>query len=442
MNEIYKHEFFNSNVSRCDASKYTPMSKEVFAEIVGTRKIYLWGAGQKGRGFYRALKRNGFAVEAFLDVSASLQSIGYDGVKVIHPDDVLENAELLQDSYILTATVDIKNKEMKARLSSLDRHVGQDFDDIQTLAPFYPTIEVTGICNIQCSSCPRSDRELLPNGKYMSLKDYKSVVHKLIEEIPFLYLVDLYIWGEPILNKELPDIIRLNNELGLSTGISTNLNDIRNMPASLDAEPALVRVSLSGMSAETYEVTHTKGKWSKVEKNLRALSELVAERGSKTIIELYFHMYKHNLHELAAAKEMCEKYGFRFHPALGIIFQPLVLKKIESGGQTPLSALLAEEQLIRGLDELIEECRAQAELPCVLTRVVPVINWDMTVMACCSFTGKPIAANYLDVSLSDIIAQRTYSDTCGTCQSHGLHRWNNQTSYTDLVTEMAVDQAE
>ena len=100
----------------------------------------------------------------------------------------------------------------------------------------------------------------------MSLKDYKSVVHKLIEEIPFLYLVDLYIWGEPILNKELPDIIRLNNELGLSTGISTNLNDIRNMPASLDAEPALVRVSLSGMSAETYEITHTRGKWSKVEK--------------------------------------------------------------------------------------------------------------------------------------------------------------------------------
>jgi len=375
-----------------------------------------------------------------LDVSEKLQLLGYDGVKVIHPDEVLLSPDTLKDSFILTATVDIKNREMKAQLVSLGRQAGKDFDDIQTLAPFYPTIEVTGICNIQCSSCPRSDRELLPNGKYMSLANYERVIRKMVLEMPFLYLVDLYIWGEPILNKDLPDMIRLNNELGLSTGISTNLNDIRNMPASLDAEPALVRVSLSGMSAETYEITHTKGKWSKVEKNLEALSKLVAERGSKTIIELYFHIYKHNLHEVAAAKKMCEKYDFRFHPALGIILQPLVLKKIQSAGETPSSALLAENQLLRNLDDLLDECHSQNSLPCILKRVAPVINWDLSVMACCSFTGAPLLKNYLEVSLNEIIENRTFSHTCGTCQSNSLHRWNHQTTYTKFLAEVTDGQ--
>lgn len=433
MNNVTKHEFFNSNVSRCDASKYSPMTKEDFQRIVGSRKIYIWGAGQKGRGFYQALKRNGFDVCAFLDMSEALQQIGFDGVNVIHPDEVLNSPELLNNSFILTATVDMKNKEMKSKLVSLGRQLGRDFEDIQTLAPFYPTIEVTGICNIQCSSCPRSDRELLPNGKYMSLEDYEKVIRKMITEIPFLYLVDLYIWGEPILNKKLPDIIKLNNRLGLATGISTNLNDIRNLPSTLEADPALIRVSMSGMTADTYEITHTKGKWSKVEKNLKILSELVNERGSKTIIELYFHIYKHNLHEVNDAKKMCEDYGFRFHPALGTILQPLVLKKLQSNGQTPISALLAEEQLLRPLEDLLKECEEQSSKPCILTRVVPVINWDLSVMACCSFTGAPLKKNYLEVSLSDIINARTYSSTCGTCQSNSLHRWNHQTTYTEFL---------
>jgi hypothetical protein len=194
-------------------------------------------------------------------------------------------------------------------------------------------------------------------------------------------------------------------------------------------------VSLSGMSAETYELTHTNGKWRRVEKNLGELSRVISETGANTIVELYFHIYKHNLHEIDAAKGMCDEYGFRFHPALGIILQPLVLKEITSGIK-PKSAKIADDRLLRSVESLLSECREQASQPCILTRVAPVINWDSSVLACCSFTGEPLFKSYLDVSLDEIINHRTYSATCGTCQSNALHRWNNQASYAPLIEEV------
>ena len=47
----------------------------------------------------------------------------------------------------------------------------------------------------------------METGKYMSASDYKKVITKMVSEIPFLYLVDLYVFGEPLLNKELPEIM-------------------------------------------------------------------------------------------------------------------------------------------------------------------------------------------------------------------------------------------
>jgi hypothetical protein len=42
------------------------------------RKIYIYGAGNDGRGIFHALKRNGFNVEAFIDRSTILTGGGGD----------------------------------------------------------------------------------------------------------------------------------------------------------------------------------------------------------------------------------------------------------------------------------------------------------------------------------------------------------------------------
>lgn len=421
--------------SKCNASRYKVFSIADATRLFDSRKLYIWGAGQKGRGFWQALHRCGFEIESFIDSSPEMQTKSFMGIGTISPGSFFSLPKASEDAFVLTASVDTKNKVIFEELLRHGFEKGVSFDNIQILSPFYPTIEVTGLCNLRCSSCIRSDKSLIEDGKHMNYEDYKKVITKLIDEIPFVYLVDLYVFGEPMLNKDLPQIIRLNNTLGLASGISTNLSDIRHLEAVLDEHPALIRISLSGFSSDTYDVTHTGGKWSTVSKHLERLATLVSERGNRTIVELYFHIYSHNKHEISAVKEMCEKFGFRFHPCLAVLFSDFALQYSREKTVSE-SAKIANDLTLIPMQSLLDDCRNQAHLNCILTRVVPVINWDLSVMPCCNYTYSQIAPNYLDISFEELINKRTHSTVCEACQLHALHRWNNQLYYANFVAEV------
>jgi len=427
--------------SKCDAGKYHVWTTSDAQRLIGNREVFIWGAGQKGRGFLLALRRNGFSISNFIDSSSAMQKKSFAGVGGISPQEFFDMyGPKRKAAFVFVASVDAKNKQIFKELEASGFTKGVDFEDIQTLSPFYPTIEVTGICNLRCSSCIRSDKEIIDDGKYMSFENYEKVIKKMISEIPFLYLVDLYVWGEPILNKDLPKMIRLNNELGLASGLSTNLNNIKNLEAVLDAGPAQIRVSLSGASPETYEITHTGGKWKKVENNLQILSQLISERGKKTLVEVYFHIYKHNVHEIGKIKEVCRKLEFNFHPSLGILFHDFALQYTQDGAVSE-SARPAMERLIIPMPDLVHDVIENGSKNCILTRVVPVVNWDLTVMPCCTYSYSSIEKNYLDLPLSELIPMRTQSSVCATCQSHSLHRWNNQGFYSELVNKIVTENS-
>jgi tRNA A37 threonylcarbamoyladenosine dehydratase len=53
-------------------------SKDDLDKMFQNKKIYIYGAGNDGRGVFHALKRNGYKVEAFLDRSKILTGGGGD----------------------------------------------------------------------------------------------------------------------------------------------------------------------------------------------------------------------------------------------------------------------------------------------------------------------------------------------------------------------------
>ena len=269
----------------------------------------------------------------------------------------------------------------------------------------------------------------------MSFEKYRQIVNKMVKEMPFLYLVDLYMWGEPLLNPSIAEIIRYGNAIGIASGLSTNLNNISQLEKALEEKPALLRVSISGLSKETYEVTHTGGRWVNVEKNLKTLSELVRRNGNKTIVEFYFHIYKHNIHEIEEARALCSNYGFRFHPALATVFADYALR-YRLTGEIPELARTAADLLVRNVDDLLQECDSNNEKSCILTRCVPNVDWDGSVKACCNYAHGIITEEYLKIPLEKIVELRTISDTCGICQENSLHRWNFQTSYIQFVQDL------
>lgn len=424
--------------SRCDASKYKQFTSESAKIFLGSKSVFIWGAGQKGQGFNAALQRNSISVVGFIDSSKMLQGKLVNGLRVYSPEEFFDDFNS-ENSFVLTASVDKKNAEIGKTLEIQGFTKDISWCDIQKFCPFYPTIEITGICNLKCSSCIRSDKEIVPNGKYMRFSEYKMVIDKLIKDIPFLYLVDLYIFGEPILNKDLAKIIKYNKQLGVASGLSTNLNKIDNLRSVMEAGPAQLRVSISGMSTETYDVTHTGGKWTKVRENLKVLRDLRREFSEQTIVEFYFHIYKHNIHEINIAKQLCEDYGFRFHPSLAVLFPDFVLD-YRKNGTLNKNAQTASDLTILDLDSLISDCDEYSEKNCILTRIVPVINWDMSVMPCCNYTYSKIHPNYLNCEFDELINLRTNSIQCADCQDWSLHRWNDQMMYAPFINKL-VDAA-
>jgi len=267
---------------------YPIFSPKDAAELFKGRDLYIWGAGLKGRGFKRALERNGFFVKGFLDSASLLQGTKFQNTPVYDPDHLLKNEIALKESFILVASVDRKNSEIFQECTNRGLVKSNDFINIQELSPYYPTIEITGTCNLKCINCPRGNSlNPLRSGGLMKSSSYLKVAEKLIKEIPFLYLVDLYIWGEPLLNPDLPEIIRINNQLGIASGISSNLNACKNLEAVIKAGPAQIRVSMSGFGEKHYEKTHKGGKWNVLYQNLVALYQAIEKFQTGTLVEIY-----------------------------------------------------------------------------------------------------------------------------------------------------------
>ena len=151
-------ELIHKTESRCNAD-YKIFGVDDAGELFAGRDIYIWGAGLKGRGFQLALERNGFKVAAFLDSNIEFLGGDYQGTPILHPDAILARGDAKETAFILTATVDTKNKVLFKLCEAAGLERGVDFENIQTLSPFYPTIEITGICNLRCRSCPRGNPE-------------------------------------------------------------------------------------------------------------------------------------------------------------------------------------------------------------------------------------------------------------------------------------------
>src|SRR6185369_2034887 len=85
--------------------------------------------------------------------------------------------------------------------------------------PWSAKIEPTNVCNLQCTYCPRED----PTYKLgmMSLDRFRYLINE-IKEHPFI--IAIHLWGEPLLHKELPNMIRYAVDSGIGTYVSSNFN--------------------------------------------------------------------------------------------------------------------------------------------------------------------------------------------------------------------------
>lgn len=145
-------------------------------------------------------------------------------------------------------------------------------------------IEVTNKCMLNCIKCPRNimDRAV----GQMSLELFKSIID---QSYPYIYFSWLHLFGDPILNPKLPDMIRYASEKGIKCGISTNgiaLNEKVAKEISLAGTDTII-ISIDALSEKTYSKIRKGGNFKKVIENTEKFLILPERRLIKnTIIQM------------------------------------------------------------------------------------------------------------------------------------------------------------
>ena len=76
-------------------------------------------------------------------------------------------------------------------------------------------IEITNICNLNCSFCQKIDRKL----EFMDIETFKKIIKDIKNYTDYIYL---HVKGEPLLHKEIYNFIDIAGKEGLKVNITTN----------------------------------------------------------------------------------------------------------------------------------------------------------------------------------------------------------------------------
>ena len=82
-------------------------------------------------------------------------------------------------------------------------------------------IEITNICNLNCSFCPTTNRIK----KNMSIDEFKTIIERIHNYTNHIYL---HIKGEPLMHPNLDEILKICNIYNINVNITTNARLLKN----------------------------------------------------------------------------------------------------------------------------------------------------------------------------------------------------------------------
>ena len=176
--------------------------------------------------------------------------------------------------------------------------------------PIIVFLEVNNICNLHCPFCltgkgKTADREK----RNMSLSEMKRSIEELYD---YLYFIQLYNWGEPLLNKNLFKFIDYVHRRRIFTMASSNMNFIRSDVAEQVVTSGLdyFIAAIDGFSANSYTKYRRGGNFENAIKNLKEVLNIRKRMGrSRPFVEWQYVVFKHNQHEIGEARRFALDIG-------------------------------------------------------------------------------------------------------------------------------------
>src|SRR3989344_3238585 len=146
-------------------------------------------------------------------------------------------------------------------------------------SPYALMIEINNTCNLRCSMCWTKNAKRKKGLMRMSL--YRKIISQAAE--CGVKHVSLHTVGEPLLHKDLIEMIKLAKSKGLFVLVSTN-GQLLNEELSrklIDSGLDILRLSLEGYSKELYEKIRVGGSFERIVSNVKGFRKMRDEMGKK-----------------------------------------------------------------------------------------------------------------------------------------------------------------
>jgi MoaA/NifB/PqqE/SkfB family radical SAM enzyme len=280
--------------------------------------------------------------------------------------------------------------------------------------PYVLIVETGTVCNIHCPTCP-TPREIITEARTarnMDFEDFKTIIDNSYKSFS---AVVLYWTNEPLMNRDLADMVRYCNELNLYTFISTNVmlltgNKFKELTeAGLDE----LLVCVDGFSSETYEPFRKGAKFETVKTNIETVCEIKKElHAANPWIELQYVENKQNSSEIPACREWARDIGidgFRLQK----LYVARHLHNFEKLREEFYTEKMWEDMNRPDLRPDNKICKTPDTQVCVL------VNGDVTI-CCYDIRGSCSFGNLIEHSFEDIAKNQKYREIRKKGKKRGL----------------------
>lgn len=385
--------------------------------LIGSRPLYIWGAGDVGLDVLTSLRRAGFTPLGFLHTSPPSGATSH-GLPLLAVDTVLGAAPAAIRPYLIIASLQFRQTaEAACRAAGFE----PERDYLTQLAIPRP-VAVVEVAEGQSPGKPFGCVATQRNGgRWMSAATFRQVLAKLLTDQPQLCHIELSWLGDPLRNPELADIVA-HCEQYVPCTINTTLLASADLETLIAARPSRFNVIAYG-HGDRYQAHMGEGSWAVFQQNLERLQGILVRESNPPRVMLRCIRTRSDAADLADNwKRMLTGSPITLSVETPYVtpYDP-VLDYCERGVPADAAAP-ALQHLDWNLDRALALSVADRDLPCLSQRVFPVIGVDRQVGLCHLYEQPMLGVDYLATPWAELLALRHRNAHCTRCQQHGLHR--------------------
>ncbi len=168
----------------------------------------------------------------------------------------------------------------------------------------------TNACQLACPLCPTGLGMIDRRTGHASLDLFRRLMDQVGD---YVFLVDFYNWGDPLLNPRLNEFIAIAHSHNVISTISSNLSfrlTDQRIHQLLTSGVSEIIISLDGASAATHERYRRKSDFDLICANMRRLAEARRALGqSGPLLTWQYVVFSFNEHEIDQARTMATTIG-------------------------------------------------------------------------------------------------------------------------------------